>query len=252
VEPGEPAFITLYWQASDPLAADLRASVQVIAGPGSEVKFAQADQLLGTGSFPDYPPDRWRPGQVVRDRYLIVIPDDTAAPQSLTLLAAAYHGDTGQRVGERSFGALPVTYARPLEVPPEAEAVGARVGPATLAAYSAQVNAGVLTVTLYWSAGEPMAEDAIVFLHLLDADGQLALGQDEPPRNGLYSTRAWQPGEGVVDEHRLSLPADLPPGEYRIEVGMYDAETQARLPVLDAAGQPVPDGVVRLGEAALE
>lgn len=45
----------------------------------------------------------------------------------------------------------------------------------------------------------------------------------------------------------LALPADAPPGEYQIEVGLYLLETMARLPATDAAGQPLPDDAALLG-----
>jgi hypothetical protein len=54
-----------------------------------------------------------------------------------------------------------------------------------------------------------------------------------------------------VDEHWLELPPDLPPGTYRVAVGMYDAATQIRLPVFDEAGQPVRDNVLTLGSIQL-
>jgi hypothetical protein len=246
--PGQPAFVTLYWRADQRLGRDLYATVQLLA-PDTGAKVAQADQPIGTGSFPDYPTTQWRPGQVVRDRYLLQIPPDALSPRGLWVLAAAYDRETGQRAGERTFGLLPVTEARPLQLPEGARPSGARIGPATLAAYGWRLDdpARTLTLTLYWTAGAPMAEDAVVFVHLLDAAGRLVAGQDTRPMGGLYGTQAWQPGEGIVDEHRLELPAGLPPGEYRLAVGLYDAATQARLPVVDASGVPVPDNALLLG-----
>ena len=35
----------------------------------------------------------------------------------------------------------------------------------------------------------------------------------------------------IRDEYTLDVPASLPPGDYRIEVGMYDPQTLERLPV---------------------
>jgi hypothetical protein len=45
----------------------------------------------------------------------------------------------------------------------------------------------------------------------------------------------------------VPLPADLPPGDYQVIVGLYSLETQARLPVLDAQGRPVADNQITLG-----
>ena len=45
------------------------------------------------------------------------------------------------------------------------------------------------------------------------------------------------------------LPADIPPGDYTIEIGMYDAATQERLPVFDENGARVAEDRVTLGTA---
>ena len=38
-------------------------------------------------------------------------------------------------------------------------------------------------------------------------------------------------GEVVTEAYTIVLPNDTPPGEYALEVGLYRAETGARLPV---------------------
>ena len=43
----------------------------------------------------------------------------------------------------------------------------------------------------------------------------------------------------LADPYALQVQEDAAPGEYRLEVGMYDAETGRRLPVLDAQGRRV-------------
>ena len=50
-------------------------------------------------------------------------------------------------------------------------------------------------------------------------------------------TQGWVTGEIITDPVTLAIPADLPPGEYPIEVGLYDAADPAftRLP-LDNGG----------------
>jgi hypothetical protein len=59
---------------------------------------------------------------------------------------------------------------------------------------------------------------------------------DSPPSSGLYPTDRWQPGEGVRDRHTLKIPADLAPGNYTIEIGMYLLASGARLPLQTATG----------------
>jgi len=237
VKPGQPLFITLYWQNTKPISKELFVTVQLFGG---EQKIAQGDQALGAGGFPDYPTTQWRPGQIIRDTILIQIPDEAPAPIALTVLVAGYDRQAGARTGETTFGILPLTSAAPLTPPPDSQPVNAQVGTATLLAYRATAEA----LTLYWQAGAPMPEDGIVFVHLFDSANQFVAGKDSRPRSGLYSTLAWQAGEGIVDEHTLP---DAPPGDYTIKIGMYDAATQNRFIVVNANGETMPDGVLTLG-----
>ncbi len=53
---------------------------------------------------------------------------------------------------------------------------------------------------------------------------------------GTYPTMLWVVGEIVVDDYEIRVDTGAPPGSYMIEVGMYDPETMARLPVSDPGG----------------
>ncbi len=91
-------------------------------------------------------------------------------------------------------------------------------------------------MTLYWQAVGPVAQDYTVFLHLLGPDGERHAQHDDPPLRGLQPMTHWQPGEVLPDRRVLELPGDLPPGRYRLEVGLYELASGHRLPVTDAAG----------------
>jgi hypothetical protein len=66
---------------------------------------------------------------------------------------------------------------------------------------------------------------------LLDAEGKLVAQHDGPPNAGQSPTSGWLKGDRVLDEHQIPLPADLPAGEYRLIVGLYDAAGERlRLP----------------------
>ena len=88
----------------------------------------------------------------------------------------------------------------------------------------------------------------MVFVHLFDAQGNFVAGADGRPRNGGYSTLAWQAREGIVDAH--SLP-DVPAGTYMLKIGMYDAVTQVRFAVRAADGAVLPDDILPLGSIAI-
>jgi 4-amino-4-deoxy-L-arabinose transferase-like glycosyltransferase len=109
-----------------------------------------------------------------------------------------------------------------------------------------------LSLTLHWQALAPLDEDYTVFTHLLGAhnpatNGPLWAGHDSQPVGGHYATGVWQPGEVILDVHPLTIPTDAPPGQYRLEVGLYLLSTMTRLPATDAVGNPLPDDAVLLG-----
>lgn len=102
----------------------------------------------------------------------------------------------------------------------------------------------ILPVALFWQGQGPMDKDYNVFVHLLDGSGQLVAQTDSGPVGGSRPTSGWQEGELIVDRHGLLLPETLPPGEYQLTVGLYLPATDERLPVADAAGQPMGDRVL--------
>lgn len=94
---------------------------------------------------------------------------------------------------------------------------------------------GVLKVALYWQADGPVTIPYTVFTHLVNDQGVLVAQKDNWPVNGLWPPTCWRRGKTIVDNYPISLPADLPSGDYTLWVGLYDAATGRRL--LTTAGQ---------------
>ncbi len=88
-----------------------------------------------------------------------------------------------------------------------------------------------LRLTLYWQAAGPIARSYKVFNQLLAADGGVIAQNDAFPGLGAYPTQLWQPGEFMESSFVLPLPADLPPGPYRLITGFYDEANGVRLPL---------------------
>lgn len=99
----------------------------------------------------------------------------------------------------------------------------------------------VLPLTLYWKSLANPARDYTVFIHLLDAKGKLRAQIDTQPLNGAYSTSLWSTDEIIRDDYLLYLPADLDPGAYRLEIGLYQWPSLERLDVIDSNGQSLGD-----------
>lgn len=89
-----------------------------------------------------------------------------------------------------------------------------------------------IQVQLTWLSDMPTARPYKVFLHLLDSAGAPVSQRDSEPVGGFRPTTGWQPGEIIVDNHGIILPSGLPPGEYRLRLGLYDVyDPAARLEV---------------------
>jgi hypothetical protein len=89
-----------------------------------------------------------------------------------------------------------------------------------------------LEVALYWQALDKAGPAYTAFLHLVASDGTGVGGIDEPVLQGLYQPDLWPQGLTTVDRHRLALPADLAPGRYRLDLGLYPSgQPEQPLPV---------------------
>jgi hypothetical protein len=70
-----------------------------------------------------------------------------------------------------------------------------------------------------------------VLLHLLDETDRRWMQRDNWPAYWTRPTTGWAVGEVVRDGHTLELPPDIPPGTYRIVVGLYVRSSMERPPV---------------------
>ncbi len=84
------------------------------------------------------------------------------------------------------------------------------------------------TVELDWQASQAIPEDwtiSVRLVSLVDASrGQAVFAQeDKRPVNGHVPTTSWQPGQQVVDRPALAIPPGTPPGNYRVQIVVYDS-----------------------------
>jgi hypothetical protein len=103
----------------------------------------------------------------------------------------------------------------------------------------AQIQRGqTLTYRLFWKTNTVPSRDYTVFAHLIGADGRRYAQSDLP-----YPTSNWGAYRYVTSDLALGLPADLPPGTYRLVIGLYDPQNGQRLPLQSATPvDPALDG----------
>jgi hypothetical protein len=127
-------------------------------------------------------------------------------------------------------------YVRTTKPQPVGAMFGDRVRLVSFEAVDSIAPGENLAVRLYWKALQPMEEDYIAFVHLIDARGERVASHDGVPRNKTSPTSTWFPGDIVPDVHRFDLEPSVPTGTYQIWVGMYTWPDIERLPVRDWEG----------------
>ncbi len=85
--------------------------------------------------------------------------------------------------------------------------------------------------THWLMAGEAAQLRLKMFLHILNDKGEVIIGDDREDLN--FATLSG--GTSVWQISQLTLPGDLPPGRYQVEVGWYDPETGERLKRADGS-----------------
>ncbi|MCB8980882.1 MAG: hypothetical protein H6657_26030 [Ardenticatenaceae bacterium] len=227
-----PNRLTLYWQALQLPTEAYRVSLTLLDAQG-----VPRQTVLNPN--PGYTvTSNWAAGQLVRDEYTLSLPDEAPAGYSVQLSLLRSDSEAWLPLVDQR-GEATVVIARLKQPPPEtavpshAQSIGTQFGEGIVLSYADVPDTVVqdepLDMTLYWQAVGPIAEDYTVFVHLLTPDGEFAAGQDGQPRQGLYPTSFWEEGEMVADGR--SWLADVPPGDYQLQVGLYLLSTGQRLPV---------------------
>ncbi|MBI5960448.1 MAG: hypothetical protein HY866_17030, partial [Chloroflexi bacterium] len=143
-------------------------------------------------------------------------------------------------------------FATPEAVQAEPFATFGSAGQVKLLDAALTLEPGQVRVRLDWLGPAPQSGDGVVFIHLYNQSNL----NTEPaaqvvlrPMRGVWPPGNWLPGV-IHDEFIVPLPDDLPPGIYRVAVGMFEARTGDRYPV---AGQDTdPDRRLFIGEVTVE
>jgi len=239
--------VTLYWQANAQIHEDYIMALQLVSPvPGDDTLRWTYDSWPGHGN---YPTSAWRTGEVIRDRYRFRLPAADFLTQAWDLQVVLYEPEKGGlpvRVGETSVGNRLILHRLRLSgEEPACPESGRLSSDVRLGESVALTHAEVVAepdgaqVLLCWKSFAPLDRDYQVFVHLYDASGTLVAAGDGPPMDGAFPSSLWQPGDVVLDIHRL--PALVEGG--RVAVGLYRLDDGTRLPAT-VGGEPVPDAAV--------
>jgi hypothetical protein len=78
-----------------------------------------------------------------------------------------------------------------------------------------------LVLDLYWEAAQPVEDDLLTLIQLVDGEGRFLMYADGSPTAGRDTTDRWQPGVPLAARHLLSVPAGGAPGIYRLTISVH-------------------------------
>jgi hypothetical protein len=241
-EQGETATLLLKWAAIAHGDRDYQYRITMLNQAGASV-VTQTAPLAA-----EYPTSLWPQDAIVATHGALRIPQNLPAGSyavTVSLIEAASGSETEAFV-------LPISLtvketARSFAIPPMQQTVGADfAGQVRLLGYDLQRTDKEVVLTLHWQALAVLDKDLKFFVHLFDpASEQIVAQQDVLAGGESHPTTRWVPQEVVSSG--VSLPLEgVPPGEYRLAIGLYHPE--ARLTIVAPQGWMVSGDRLLLAE----
>ncbi|MAT97029.1 MAG: hypothetical protein CL608_07800 [Anaerolineaceae bacterium] len=226
--PGMGLDITLYWQATAEESLSDPFVLFTLTKPDGDILSSSEGWPT-----PSLPPDSWPIDKIMVSQTSLYVPE-VELPGEIFINAQATN-----MVGEATItvtklqtvgGASQIT---PTELPDNVNVLfnnELRLRGYQTFAEEYQPNETV-NVTLFWQVEKTPTADHTLFVHLLDASGQLIAQLDRPAGGITSPTSTWREGETWRDTYPVPLPANMPNGQYTLQIGMYDWPSLERLPI---------------------
>jgi hypothetical protein len=231
---GERVRLTLFWQNAGGRLADHDVSVVVRNAAGGTLQEWRGAPVDGT-----YPTSAWKPSEVVRDTWDLVLPAG-AVDVAVAMTSGAAASPSYARVAPLTVQPVERRTSLPAGV---AETAFRFTNGAELSAFGlkqARAHAGdALDLTLYWRTSAPIPDVCVVSLAVLDEAGRPILQLDSEPAGGDRPTSGWLPGEYIEDTWKPRLPRDATRGQLRLAIGLVSVVSGQRVQVTSGEGQAV-------------
>jgi len=249
VFPGQWVPISLYWKATgDPAdRQDPLIRLEMVDEGGNTI--SSSDNLW---PVPSMPPQVWQTNTIYVTRFVLGLPPK-GLPGELHLTVTSLLEVSQSARKERVYLGKLLTTGGTDEVKLEDVPLNRKeTFAAALRLLGYRVSSDVIrpgdsfTVSLFWKVLEHSTADYTVFIHLLDAKGELITQFDRPAGGTTTPTSTWQVGQVLRDTYPLSIPRDTPAGSYVIRMGMYLWPSMERLPV-SIEGEVMENDFVDLG-----
>ena len=96
-------------------------------------------------------------------------------------------------------------------------------------------------VQMVWRADADLRKDYRAYVHILNTQGEAVAKDDVVPTGYRFPTRLWRQGDVILDDRHMSLPGDVAPGRYAVEMGVYEFDAENRIVLI----QPSESGVAQ-------
>ena len=242
-QPGIFVTLPLFWRATRDAASPVEARLELRDRQSGIV--AEQNVTLPAnaraGDLIESRPGLELPMRLAEGRYELVVVADRAV--GLTWLDV--------RGRERSYRVPPIAHRRQVQVGDHIEWLGYEIGEEKQAG-SIEIRPGSkIHLTLIWRATGTPPQSFKVFAHVLSADGKLAAQSDGVPGSWAMPTDTWVDRQVIVDSYSIAIPPETQPGEYRLQIGMYDPESGQR-PAASEGGTRLTDDVIVLTTFAIK
>jgi hypothetical protein len=234
--------VVVYWRSLEEMDENYGVLLR-LEEVGSGQTLVGAEQSHPSG----IPTSGWATGLYVRNEWQLPIPA-AALPLQYALRIGFRDPTTGEMLPTQEgtmvelgrLWVLPQVEGRPADGP------RAQFGPAIELLGAAREGD---SLTLYWRAQSAVSGEYTIFVHLLNANGELVGQMDGLPFDNRYPVWAWRPGQIIEDRRDIAATEVDLDQIHSIAVGLYDSATGERLVAVDGEGQQLPNNAQVIGWA---
>lgn len=254
---GDTVDVTVYMRANQFLNADYSLSVHLYTQPDAQ-SIAQDDMMLGEFV---YPTRGWLPFVPIRNRFQLQIPEPLATNQSYQLVMILWQKSPENVINVittplRTLGEGRILVLDGIAAPSEEPAPAPDVpvyefsSGIYLVAYELpeSIETGeTIRIGFWWRTDASQSIAMTQFLHWFHVETGEYVIFDQTPFAGRFPTQDWPAGLFAQDNWEITLPEDMPVGEYRLQTGLFRRDNQERLAANTAQGEAVQDNSIVLG-----
>ncbi len=207
--------VTLTWNVLATPSQNFKTALRLKDSSGWEV--ARLDTQPGYGFNPT---SMWQPGELVTDRYELLLDEGTPPASNYTLDVTLYESSSLQPIGTARVSNVAVVMPALRKSASVQHSFGPDLGLSTVQVPESGLEQGEeLLIHAWWTATSPPRTDYQCRIALLDSSDQAVLSESIP-LVADYPTSRWPQDALVAARYRLRIPATLSPGQYRVALAL--------------------------------